>query len=59
MSEIIQISNEEALQVYKDVQGPARRQRSSGASGEDFKIICEILDRFGVQIIDDIERNVS
>lgn len=58
MSEIFQISNEKASQVYKDVQGPARRQQSKGSGAEDFRIICDILETCGVKLIE-IDQDVS
>ena len=54
----IQISNEKAFSVYKDVYGPARRQNSRGASDEDFQIVCEILEICGVKLVQ-IEENVN
>ena len=58
MSEKFQIFNEKASQLYKDVQGPSRRQTSKGSAAEDFNIVCDILERCGVKLID-IYRNVS
>ena len=54
----IQISNEKAFSVYKDVYGPARRQNSRGASDEDFQIVCDILEICGVKLVK-IEENVN
>ena len=54
----IQISNEKAFSLYKDVYGPARRQNSKGASEEDFQIACEILELCGVKLVQ-IEENVN
>ena len=54
----IQISNEKAFSLYKDVYGPARRQNSKGASEEDFQIACEILELCGVKLVK-IEENVN
>ena len=54
----IQISNEKAFSLFKEVYGPARRQNSKGASEEDFQIACEILELCGVKLVK-IEENVN
>ena len=54
----IQISNEKAFSLFKEVYGPARRQNSRGASEEDFQIACEILELCGVKLVK-IEENVN
>ena len=54
----IQISNERAFSVYREVYGPARRQNSKGATDEDFQIACDILEVCGVKLVQ-IEENVN
>ena len=54
----IQISNERAFSVYREVYGPARRQNSKGATDEDFQIACDILEVCGVKLVQ-IEEKVN